>query len=159
MRINREFLVFPLIHHATTSSDHNSTFYPIQILPNSSNSALLLYLSQVCFDLSVCCCSLVQMISTDVLGEILRSSKYFSVSVLAFCIPTLSTFSGASRAKRASGAPSVSKSTYSRKFGYHVTVYRPSVRTTGKPMFNFTLSSSSGSIGKLILHTYCPSML
>ena len=67
--------------------------------------------------------------------------------------------SGAPRAKRASGAPWVSKSTHPRKFGNHVTVHRPSVRTTGKPMFNFTLSSSFGSIGKLILHTYCTSML
>ena len=58
-----------------------------------------------------------------------------------------------------SGAPWVSKSTHPRKFGNHVTVHRPSVRTTGKRMFNFTLSSSFGSIGKLKLHTYCTSML
>ena len=58
-----------------------------------------------------------------------------------------------------SGAPCVSKSTHPRKFGDHVTVHRPFVRTTGKPMFNFTLSSSFGSIGKLMLHTYCTSML
>ena len=45
------------------------------------------------------------------------------------------------RAKRACGAPWVSKSTDPRKFGNHVTVHRPSVRTTGKPMFNPTLSS------------------
>ena len=50
------------------------------------------------------------------------------------------------RAKRACGAPWVSKSTHPRKFGNHVTVHRsqparPSVRTTGKPMFNLTLSS------------------
>ena len=50
------------------------------------------------------------------------------------------------RAKRACGAPWVSKSTHPRKFGNHVTVHRPqparpSVRTTGKPMFNSTLSS------------------
>ena len=61
--------------------------------------------------------------------------------------------------KMNSGAPWVSKSTHPRKFGNHVTVHRPSVRTTGKPMFNFTLSSSFGIIGKLILHTYCTSML
>ena len=35
------------------------------------------------------------------------------------------------RAKRACGAPWVSKSTHPRKFGNHVTVHRPSVRTTG----------------------------
>ena len=64
---------------------------------------------------------------------------------------------GASCAKRASGAPWVSKSTHPRKFGYHVTVHRPSVRTIGKPMF--TLSSSFGSIGKMILHTNCTLML
>ena len=159
MRINREFLVFPLIHHATTSSDHNSTFYPIQILPNSSNSALLLYLSQVCFDLSVYCCSLVQndfcsrsRRNLTVTKVLVRTPYWRSVFLLCQLLAEL-------RAKRASGAPWVSKSTYSRKFGYHVTVYRPSVRTTGKPMFNFTLSSSFGSIGKLILHTYCTSML
>ena len=50
------------------------------------------------------------------------------------------------RAKRACGAPWVSKSTHPRKLGNHVTVHRPqlarpSVRTTGKPMFNLALSS------------------
>ena len=46
------------------------------------------------------------------------------------------------RAKRACGAPWVSKSTHPRKFGNHVTVDRqPSVRTTGKPMLDLTLSS------------------
>ena len=64
---------------------------------------------------------------------------------------------GASCAKRASGAPWVSKSTHPRKIGNHVTVHRPSVRTIGKPMF--TLSSSFGSIGKMILHTNCTLML
>ena len=66
----------------------------------------------------------------------------------------LEFYSGAPRAKRASGEPWVSKSTHPRKFGSQVTVHRPSVRSTGKPMVNFTLSSSFGSIGKLILHTY-----
>ena len=47
---------------------------------------------------------------------------------------------GASCAKRASGAPWVSKSTHPRKFSNLVTLHRPSVRTTGKPMFNPTLS-------------------
>ena len=68
------------------------------------------------------------------------------------------------RAKRACGAPWVRKSTHPRKFGNHVTVHRPparcpSVRTTGKLMFNHTLSSQFGSTGRLILHTYCTSML
>ena len=43
------------------------------------------------------------------------------------------------RAKRTCGAPWLGKSTHPRKFGNHVTVHRPSVRTTGKPMF--TLAS------------------
>ena len=42
--------------------------------------------------------------------------------------------------KRACGAPWVSKSTHPRTFGNHVTVHRPPSRTTGKPMFNLTLS-------------------
>ena len=42
--------------------------------------------------------------------------------------------------KRSCGAPWVSKSTHPRKFGNHVTVHRPPSRTTGKPMFNLTLS-------------------
>ena len=44
------------------------------------------------------------------------------------------------RVKRACGAPWVSKSTHPRTFGNHVTVHRPPSRTTGKPMFNLTLS-------------------
>ena len=48
-------------------------------------------------------------------------------------------FSGDPRAKHASRAPWLSKCTHPRKFGNHVTVHRPSVRTTGKPMFNLTL--------------------
>ena len=51
------------------------------------------------------------------------------------------------RAKRACGAPWVTKSTHPRKFGNHVTVHRPPacppaccpfVRTTGIPMFTLT---------------------
>ena len=38
-------------------------------------------------------------------------------------------------------APWVRKSTHPRKFGNHVRVHRPSVRTTAKAMFNVTLSS------------------
>ena len=48
------------------------------------------------------------------------------------------------RAKRACGSPWVSKSTHPRKFGNQVTAHlppaRPSVLTTGQPMFNLTLS-------------------
>ena len=55
-------------------------------------------------------------------------------------------FSGAPRARSAcvGGAPWLSKSTHPRKFANHVTVHRPptadrpSVRTTGKPMFTLT---------------------
>ena len=60
-------------------------------------------------------------------------------------------FSGAPRAKRAYGAPWVNKSTHPRKFGNHVTD-RPSVCTTGIPMFTLTLSSYSGSPGESWLH-------
>ena len=56
------------------------------------------------------------------------------------------------RAKRARGAPWVSKSTHPRKFDNHVTVHRPSVRTTGIPMFTLTLSSYFGSPGESWLH-------
>ena len=65
---------------------------------------------------------------------------------------------GAPCAKRASGAPWVGKSTHPKTFGYHVTVHCPSVCTTGRAMYNFTLSSSFWSIGKLMLDTYCTSM-
>ena len=63
-------------------------------------------------------------------------------------------------AKRACGAPWVSKSSHTRKFGNHVTVHRPparcpSVRTTGIPMFTLTLSSYLGAQGK----ADCTSML
>ena len=63
--------------------------------------------------------------------------------------------SGAPRVKRASGAPWVNKSTYPRKFGNHVTdrpSARPTVRTTGIPMFTLTLSSYFGSPGESWLH-------
>ena len=59
--------------------------------------------------------------------------------------------SGAPRAKRACGAPWVNKSTHPGKFGNHVTdrpTDRPSVRTTGTPMFTLTLSSYFGSPGE-----------
>ena len=59
--------------------------------------------------------------------------------------------SGAPRAKRACGAPWVNKSTHPRKFGNHVTDRpsdRPSVRTTGIPMFTLALSSYVGSPGE-----------
>ena len=63
--------------------------------------------------------------------------------------------SGASRAKRASGAPWVNKSTHARKFGNHVTgrpTERPSVRTTGIPVFTLTLPSYFESPGESWLH-------
>ena len=63
--------------------------------------------------------------------------------------------SGAPRVKRTSGAPWVNKSTHPRKFGNHVTDRpsdRPSVRTTGIPMFTLTLSRYFGSPGESWLH-------
>ena len=63
--------------------------------------------------------------------------------------------SGAPRGKRASGAPWVNKSTHPRKSGNYVTERpsdRPSVRTTGIPMFTLTLSSYFGSPGESWLH-------
>ena len=71
---------------------------------------------------------------------------------LAVCKPAF--HSGAPRAKRASGTPWVNKTTHPRKFGNHVTD-RPSVRTTGIPMFTLTLSSYFGSQEK----ADCTSML
>ena len=65
------------------------------------------------------------------------------------------------RAKRACGAPWVSKSTHPRKFGNHVTVHRSPARPSA-PQVNqcliLTLSRQFGSTGRLILHTYCTSM-
>ena len=58
-------------------------------------------------------------------------------------IPLFLYHSRAPRTKRACGAPWVNKSTHPRKFGNHVTDRpsdRPSVRTTGIPMFTLTLS-------------------
>ena len=65
-------------------------------------------------------------------------------------------------AKRACGAPWVSESTHPRKFGNHVTVHRPPARPSapqGNQCLILTLSSQFGSTGRLILHTYCTSML
>ena len=60
------------------------------------------------------------------------------------------------RAKRSSGARWVSKSPHPRKFGNQVTVHRtndrPSIRTTGIPMFPITLSIYFGSPGENWLH-------
>ena len=71
--------------------------------------------------------------------------------------------SGSLAREARSGAPWVSKTTHPRKFGNHVTDRpsdRPSVRTTGKPMFNLTLSSycSLGAQGAYE-KTDCTSML
>ena len=60
------------------------------------------------------------------------------------------------RAKRACGAPWVSKSTHPRKFGNHVTVHRPPARPSapqGNQCLTLTLSSQFGNTGRLILHT------
>ena len=63
--------------------------------------------------------------------------------------------SGAPRAKCASVALWINKSTHPRKFGKHVTnrpSNRPSVRTTGIPTLTRTLSSYFGSPGETWLH-------
>ena len=61
-------------------------------------------------------------------------------------------------AELSSGAPWV-ESTHPTKFGNHATVHRlrPSVRTTGIPMFTLTLSSYLGAHAKrkLIAHQCC----
>ena len=74
-----------------------------------------------------------------------------TVLISNYCIGGAENDSGAPRAKRACGAPWVNKSTHPRKFGNHVTD-RPSVRTTGIPMFTLTLSSYVGSPGESRLH-------
>ena len=59
------------------------------------------------------------------------------------------------REARVGGAPLLRKSTHPRKFGNHVTdrpTDRPSVRTTGTPMFTLTLSSYFVSPGESWLH-------
>ena len=61
------------------------------------------------------------------------------------------------RAKRACGAPWVSKSTHFRKFGNHVTVHRPPARPSapqGNQCLILTLASQFGSTARLIFHTY-----
>ena len=61
------------------------------------------------------------------------------------------------RAKRACGAPWVSKSTHPRKFGNHVTVHRPPARPSapqGNQCLILILSSQFLSTGRLVLHTY-----
>ena len=67
------------------------------------------------------------------------------------------------RARRACGAPWLSKSTYPRKFGNHVTVHRPPAARPSAPQGNQCsiphFLASLGVTGRLILHTYCTSML
>ena len=69
------------------------------------------------------------------------SMRYASLAFRTLSLLDLmSSSSGAPRARsaRVGGAPLLSKSTHPRKFGNHVTVHRPSVRTTGQPMFTLT---------------------
>ena len=85
--------------------------------------------------------------------RICRSSNFLYIDLkdtwiwLEFCFSKIVLFSG---------APWLSKSTHPRKFGYRVTVHRtnvrPSVRTTGIPMFTLALSSWFGSPGENWLH-------
>ena len=91
MRINTEFLVFPSIHHATTSSDHNTTFYSqIPITPpyfyTFLKLALIARFAAVLW---------FNMVSAAVLGDISRSPKYFSVLGIgvpySYCVNFYST--------------------------------------------------------------------
>ena len=96
---------------------------------------------------------------------LLVQSCFCNLGLLVFftvfqrCIPSLLSitplYSGTPRAECASGASWVNKSTYPRKFGNHVTDRpsdRPSVRTTGIPMFTLTLSNPFGSPGERWVH-------
>ena len=57
-------------------------------------------------------------------------------------------FYNEAREGRARGrVPIASISTHPRKFGNHMTVHRPSVRTSGEPIFYLALSSKFGSSG------------
>ena len=53
LRINKELLVFRLIHNDFLRSQH--PFYPIQKLPNSNNSVLGQFFRPTCLNLPVCC--------------------------------------------------------------------------------------------------------
>ena len=79
-------------------------------------------------------------------------ARFYSFSVTWYQI------AGRVLADLSSGAPWV-KSTHSTKFGTHATVHRlrPSIRTTGIPMFTLTLSSYLGAHAKrkLIAHQCC----
>ena len=59
------------------------------------------------------------------------------------------------RAKRACGAPRVSKSTHPRKFGNHVTVHRPPARPSASQGNQYSISHFLASLGHM--HTYCTS--
>ena len=94
-------------------------------------------------------CNLVTPLScysvTLLLRYLVTMIPCYSVTLL-LCYSVTLLLAELWHAKRAWGAPWVSKSTHPKKFGNHVTVHRPqparpSVRTTGKPMFNSTLSS------------------
>ena len=76
--------------------------------------------------------------------------------IIIIVIIIIIIISGAPRPNRACGAPWVNKSTHSKKIGYHVidrATERPSVRTTGIPMFTLALSSYVGSPGESWLQT------
>ena len=71
--------------------------------------------------------------------------------IIIIVIIIIIIISGAPRPNHACGAPWVNKSTHSKKNGYHVidrATERPSVRTTGIPMFTLALSSYVGSPGE-----------
>ena len=76
---------------------------------------------------------------------------FFSTAARGFCCHILNVTLQLIAELDARGAPLLRKSTHPRKFGNHVTdrpTDRPSVRTTGIPMFTLTLSSYFGSPGE-----------
>ena len=88
--------------------------------------------------------------------------KYFSTLEEKFCIsPHGHVIAELWRAKRACGASWVSKSTHRRKCANQVTVHRPqparpSVRTTGKPMFKTDIAHIVFRASRMVsLSNYC----
>ena len=81
---------------------------------------------------------------------LVKSPLYYS----HFEIAEFSQYQYERSSTRAGGAPYLSKSTFPRKFGNHVTVHRPStVRPhLGISMFTLTFSSYFGSLGENWLH-------
>ena len=102
-------------------------------------------------------CSISQFFKTNCIHSIFRTINRRLLAKPSSCgrVFEWTLIAELWRAKRACGAPWVSKSTHPRKFGNHVTDRPsnwPSVRTTVIPMFTLTLSSYFGSPGESWLH-------